>query len=213
MIISILNQKGGSGKTTMSTNMARGFMLRNYGKVLLVDSDPQGSARDWNVAGEGEILNVVGLDRPTLYKDILSIKHDYSWVFIDGAPGLANMAMAAIKCSDIILIPVQPSPYDLWATEDLISLISEKICWSGGKTKAAFIISRQIPNTLIGREIKELLTQYQLSHGISSFNAFTSQRIIYATSAAQGKTVLECSNIAAIDEIMSIVDELKEFVV
>lgn len=211
MIISILNQKGGAGKTTISTNLARGFVLRDFGKVLLVDSDPQGSARDWNVAGDGEILNVVGLDRPTLPKDILSVKHDYSYIFIDGAPGLAPMAIGAIKCSDIILIPVQPSPYDLWATEDLIGLISERISWSGGKVKAAFVVNAQIPNTIIGKEIKEVLDQYRISHGISVFQSSTVRRVAYATSASQGKTVLESEDKAASSEIYKMVDELKEF--
>ncbi len=65
MIISILNQKGGAGKTTISVNLARG-LKQDGGSVLLVDSDPQGSARDWHAAGNGELITVIGLDRPTL---------------------------------------------------------------------------------------------------------------------------------------------------
>lgn len=211
MIVSILNQKGGAGKTTISTNLARAIQVRDSKKVLLVDSDPQGSARDWNVESDGEMLNVVGLDRPTLDKDIRAVIYDYDWIFIDGAPSLAAMAMAAIKCSDIILIPVQPSPYDLWATEDLIQLVSERIGWSGGKTKAAFVISRQIPNTILGREIREILEQYKISHGISTFQCGTSQRIVYSTSAAKGRTVLEHDDALAISEILKLATELQEF--
>lgn len=210
MIVSILNQKGGVGKTTISTNLARAMQLRKY-EVLLVDSDPQGSARDWNVEGKGEVLNVIGLDRPTLDRDIKAVTYDYDWVFIDGAPGLTSMAMAAIKCSDIILIPVQPSPYDLWATEDLIGLVSERIAWSGDKVKAAFVISCQIPNTLISKDIREILGQYEVSHRIKTFHQGTNKRVAYSSSAASGLTVLEGNDPSAITEINKLATELLEF--
>ena len=72
-IISFLNQKGGVGKTTISTNLAVSLHLDNQ-KILLVDSDPQGSLRDWNEANEGKLIPVVGLDRETLAKDIEGVK-------------------------------------------------------------------------------------------------------------------------------------------
>ncbi len=73
-IIALLNQKGGVGKTTLSTNLARFFQLEKH-DVLLVDSDPQGSARDW-AACTSEKLNyfpTIGIDRPTLDRDLTSI--------------------------------------------------------------------------------------------------------------------------------------------
>mgnify|MGYP002374079782 FL=1 len=66
--VAILNQKGGSGKTTLATNIAHALKLSGE-SVLLVDADPQGSARDWNAANEGKLLSVVGLDRETLPVD------------------------------------------------------------------------------------------------------------------------------------------------
>jgi chromosome partitioning protein len=66
-VIAVLNQKGGSGKTTIATNLAHALQRDGY-KVLLVDSDPQGSTRDWNEANGGNIIPVVGLDRETLAK-------------------------------------------------------------------------------------------------------------------------------------------------
>jgi chromosome partitioning protein len=208
MIIAILNQKGGAGKTTISINLARALQQDN-GKVLLVDSDPQGSARDWHAAGNGDYLTVVGLDRPTLDKDIKGICHGYDWVLIDGAPQLEEMAIAAIKCADIVLIPVQPSPYDIWASEDLVDVVKARQQITNGKPKAAFIISRQITNTNLGKEVRDALNGYELP----IFKNGTFQRVVYAKTAATGSTVLDTEpNNEASNEIKQIAKELKEFI-
>ncbi len=207
MIIGILNQKGGAGKTTISINLARGLQKDGH-KVLIVDSDPQGSARDWHAAGEGEFITVLGIDRPTLDKDIKAVAGNYDWIIIDGAPQLAEMAIAAIKCSDIILIPVQPSPYDVWATEDLVDVIKARQKITDGFPKSAFVISRQITNTSLGKEIRDVLGGYELP----VFENGTFQRIIYAKTAANGSTVLDAEPTGeAANEIKNLVTELKEF--
>lgn len=207
MIVAILNQKGGAGKTTISINLARALQIRGR-KILLVDSDPQGSSRDWHAAGNGNLLTVVGLDRPTLDKDVKAIADGYDWVLIDGAPQLAEMAVSAIKCADVVLIPVQPSPYDIWAAEDLVEVIKTRQQVTNGKPKAAFIISRQINNTNLGKEVREALNGYELP----VFEAGTFQRIIYAKTAATGSTVLDAEpNSDASNEIKYIAKELEEF--
>jgi len=206
-IIAVLNQKGGAGKTTLATNLARALQLGGD-KVLLVDSDPQGSARDWNAAGAGELLPVVGLDRPTLAKDIQAVIDNRDFVIIDGAPQIAELAVAAIKCADVILIPVQPSPYDVWACEDLVEIIKARHEVTNGKPKAAFVISRVIKNTQLSKEIGEALTGY----GLPVFKHFTTQRVVYPKSASSGLTVLEAEAAGdAAAEIRAIAQELKEF--
>jgi chromosome partitioning protein len=205
MIVAILNQKGGAGKTTISVNVARALQQTGK-KVVLIDSDPQGSARDWHAAGQGNLLTVVGLDRPTLDKDIKAL-NGYDWLIIDGAPQLAEMAVSAIKCADIVLIPVQPSPYDIWAAEELVEVIKARQQITN-KPKAAFVISRQITNTNLGKEIREALSNYELP----VFKAGTFQRIIYAKTAATGSTALDSEpNSEASQEIKQIVKELQEF--
>ncbi len=206
-IIAVLNQKGGAGKTTLSTNLARALQLGGD-KVLLVDSDPQGSARDWNAAGNGELLPVIGLDRPTLAKDIQAIRDNQDWIIIDGAPQIAELAVAAIKCADLILIPVQPSPYDVWACEDLVDIIKTRQEVTNGTLKAAFVISRVIKNTQLSKEIGEALEGY----GLPVFKHFTSQRVIFPKSASTGSTVLDVDETGeAAAEIRAIAQELKEF--
>jgi len=209
MILGVLNQKGGAGKTTVSTNLARALQERGR-KVLLVDSDPQGSARDWRASSDSELIPTIGLDRPTLEQDIKAISSGYEWIVIDGAPQLEKMAVAAIKCSDIVLIPVQPSPYDIWATEDLVDVIKARQEIMNGKPKAAFIISRQIKNTRLGKEVREALSGYE----IPIFENGTFQRVIYARAAVNGKTVIDAEPEGeAANEIRRIAAELEEYTI
>lgn len=203
--IAVLNQKGGSGKTTIATHLARAYQLQGH-SVLLIDSDKQGSARDWRAADENNTTPVIGLDRTSLDKDIKSLgKHDY--IIIDGAPQATEIALAAIRASDFILIPVQPSPYDLWATANLIELIHQRIGVTEGKLKAAFVISRLIKNTKIGEEVANVLNEFDLP----VLHSRIVQRICYPNSASLGKTVFETerSKSEAILEIQSLAEEIQ----
>lgn len=206
-VISLLNQKGGSGKTTISTHLAKALELEGF-DVLLIDSDPQGSARDWSAANENQTLTVVGIDRPTIERDIKNISQK-DFIIIDGAPQAHDLAVSAIKASDLILIPVQPSAYDIWATADLVDLVKQRIELTDGVLKAAFIVSREIVGTRIGREIKEALEGYDLP----VLDSRISQRIIYAESATSGKSALEVDpNSEAAKEIRALLAEVKTLI-
>src|SRR3954454_13805761 len=116
-IISLLNPKGGSGKTTLSTQIARAFHERGA-KVLLVDSDPQGSASDWHAAREDNPVPLLAYDRPENMKVLPGGAAPYDYVFIDGSAKLEGMIAAAVKVSNAVLIPVLPSSYAIWAAGD-----------------------------------------------------------------------------------------------
>ncbi len=205
MIISVLNQKGGTGKTTLAVNIAREYTKREF-KTLLVDSDSQGSALRWHEESGGELIDLTCLPVTTLDKDVVKFNDRYERIIIDGIPRVSPLTVCAIKAADVILIPVQPSPYDIWATEDLVRLVKERMEITDGKLKAAFIVSRRIKGTLIGEGIAEQL----LSFGLPVFVNGTCQRIEYAKAVQQGRTVCE-QDTEATKEIMDIVNELEDF--
>lgn len=183
-IIAVLNQKGGCGKTTIAINLTHAFQNSGY-KTLLVDSDPQGSARDWNELNEGKIIKVVGLDRESLPNDINAVKSGYDIIIIDGAPSIAKLSTAAVKVADLILIPVQPSPWDIWATSDLVDIIKVRQEITSGKPNALFIVSRVIKNTKFAKEVSAALEQYNFP----VLRTVTTQRMAYPTTASEGQTV------------------------
>jgi chromosome partitioning protein len=123
MIIGVLSQKGGVGKTTIAINTAATLALRGR-RVLLVDADPQGSSLAWSSARDRDpLFPVIGMAKPSLHRDLPTIAEDYDVVVIDGAPRVNELGRSAILASDTILIPVQPSPYDVWAAALTVQLI------------------------------------------------------------------------------------------
>lgn len=207
MIYSVMNQKGGVGKTTLGLAIAA-CLARTGARVLLVDADPQGSALDWAAAREGEpLFSVVGFPRASIHKEIGQIGQGYDHIVIDGPPRVTDLARSAIMASDCVVIPVQPSPYDIWAAEEVVKLIEEARVYKDN-LKSVFVVNRKITNTAIGRDVADALAAYPV-HVLQSA---VTQRVIFAESAAQGQAVFEIDPTGpAAAEIEAVVAELMEY--
>lgn len=204
MILAFLNQKGGVGKTTLAIHIAAALTLKGR-SVLLVDSDPQGSALDWaSTRKDNSLFPVIGLPKNNLHKEIPSHASRYDDVVIDGPPRVNELARSAILASDMVLIPVQPSPYDVWAAKEIIDLLEEASVFKE-KQIYRFVINRKIVNTAIGRDVVEALSNYKTPVLSSSIG----QRVVFAESAGQGSTVMETDpNGQASQEINLLTDEI-----
>ena len=204
MIVGFLNQKGGVGKTTLALHFAAALTEENR-RVLLIDADPQGSALDWDGAREtASPFTVLGKPKASLHRDMPSLVDQYDDIVIDGPPRVDEITRSVLLSCDVVVIPVQPSPYDVWAAQDTVQLVHEASVYKEN-LKAVFVINRKIVNTAIGRDAKEALAQYDLL----ALSTTVSQRVAFAESANQGLTVLEMApSSPAAREIRALAQEI-----
>ncbi|SEL95165.1 plasmid segregation oscillating ATPase ParF [Pseudoxanthomonas sp. GM95] len=207
MIVAVLNQKGGVGKTTLATHIA-GELSRRDQTVLLLDADPQGSSLDWtqrrSQLGLPRLFGAVGLARETLHQEAPELARRADHVIIDGPPRIAALARSALLAADLVLVPVQPSPYDLWASAEMVSLIQEARTFRPA-LRAAFVINRRITGTIIGREAREALA----GQSLPALRCELHQRVVFADSVAAGRLACESApGSVAAAEIRALADEL-----
>lgn len=204
MVISFLNQKGGVGKTTLAVNVAGTLALKGK-SVLAIDADPQGSMLDWAESRQEESLfNVIGLPRAVIHKEIKKLGKGYDVIIIDGPPRVHDVARSVIMASSKVVIPVQPSPYDIWSVKDILDIINDALTFNEN-LKTYFAINRKIANTAIGRDAIDAIKEYK----VTILKSQICQRVIFAESAATGKVVTEIDkNSCASKEIDALVKEL-----
>ena len=209
MIISFLNQKGGVGKTTLSVNVAFGLHLRGF-KVVLVDSDPQQTTLTWNNIRSGDNnelpFNAIATSANSLKQltERMIAKDGYDFVVIDGAPRMTDLARAAIIASDLIIMPMQPSGADIWATDDLKNMIEEAKHFKPSIISAV-LLNRVFSNTKLSKEIISSL----IENDWSFFDTSIKQRQIYAAAISEGLTIYEMpNNKEAKNEIESLIEEI-----
>lgn len=191
-VISVLNQKGGTTKTTTATNLAACLAVTHGLSVLLVDLDGrQGSASDWANSRAGEpgdpsLIPTIVMGKQ-LARDLPRISGGYDVIIVDGAGQVNELSGAAIKAADLVLIPVQPSQYDIWATGDLVRLVKERQELTDGKLKAVMMVARAVEGTVMEHTARKALEDFELP----ILNTQTIQRQAYVGGIAEGRSVID----------------------
>lgn len=203
-LIALMNEKGGSGKSTLATNLATALHRRGK-KVVLVDADPQGTARDWRAASpEGaDLPPVVALDRPQMLSSISTLAAEF--VVIDTPAKAETMAAGVVRVANLALIVIQPSGADVWASAATVKLVRQKLD-VGGQIDAAFLVNRTSGTTKLSKLIKD--GEWN-EYGIDQLEATLGNRVSFAQALTDGVSVYELHDAAAKAEVDAVITELE----
>jgi chromosome partitioning protein len=209
VVITVANQKGGVGKSTIACNLAVCASLEGK-KVLLIDGDQQGSSLSFRAVREADDLKAVSITQPTIHKDIGDFEN-FDIVIVDAGGRDNTLFRSAVTAASkgILLIPVLPSQYDIWATEDTFKILQEARAYVD--IMACVVFNQIIQNTNVSKEAKEALEEMTTESYIHLLNTVLFARVDYKKSIGQGLGVIEFApKSKAANEMDSLYKEIKE---
>ena len=185
-IITIAQQKGGSGKTTLAANLAVSFSLNRNLKTTILDADPQGSLGKWFIQRESKLKdkNLIKMKTSSLWGvqyESNSLKDKTDMIIIDTTPKIDADGRPAIQIADLILIPVSPSQVDFWATESIIDLAQRE------KKKILVVINRANAKSRLLNEAKQFISKMKVDQS----NTIIGNRQIFISSMGLGLSAIE----------------------
>ena len=203
-VITICQQKGGTGKTTLAVHLALAFAKLHNLKIAIIDTDPQGSLGKWFVVRSEKKVSNENLTFKTAslwgaQYESKTLKKDHDIVIIDTPPKIESDARPSIEAADLVLIPVTPSHVDFWATEAIIEIAK----------KAGKKIFIQINRANERSKLVKKTYEYINSINVKSTNTLIGHRQIYASSMGEGKTAIEKQKKSnAVEEIKKLSEQI-----
>jgi chromosome partitioning protein len=201
-VIVLVGNKGGAGKTTLSINLANALTERDT--TVLLDADPQGSSLQWSEIGEGNL--VVHEADEALGEHALAMQQHYQYVIVDCPPSVqATQTHAALQACDVALIPVQPSPMDLWATVHIEQAV-EQARTVNDRLAAWLVINQLEPRTTLSRLVREAVAEIDIPVAETPIR----RRAIYRSSVLEGKSVYDMGSrgAEAVNELNQLIQEV-----
>ena len=203
MIISLVNQKGGVGKTTAAINLSVALKRKNK-SLLFIDADPQGSAVQWHGVEGNKAFEIKHRPGPINQTEIKAMAQKYDYIVIDAPPALGDITRSILTVSDLAIIPLSPSPLDIWSCWKTLELIQE-IQQDNTRLKSKLLISRKIPGTRLGRDARDAMSVFNKD----LFGTELCQRVAYIESMTSGVSVMQYApNSKASDEIERLCEEV-----
>lgn len=205
-VITVAQQKGGAGKTTIAAHLAVSLAQKDL-NVVALDIDPQGSLSAWYEARKASMSdNLTHLSFRTLSDywrlsaEIKKLAAVFDVVIVDGPPHAENDAIVAVKHADLVMVPIQPSPTDLWATAKTIELTNRE------NINTYLVLNRIVKNTKLSQQFMEELPRSRIRSTLGNRTAFPS-------SMAQGMTVSETApKSVAAKEIEELTNEVIDII-
>ncbi|MGV7235536.1 MAG: AAA family ATPase [Nitrosomonadaceae bacterium] len=182
--ILIANPKGGSGKTTLATNLA-GYLAKQNQRVVMWDLDQQKSSLSWLALRSPELpfISRLGLEREATKGDME--KND--WLVLDSPAGIQGKNLShALKLAHKIIVPVQPSVFDMFATRDFINRLAEEKTIQSNKSFIGIVGMRVDPRTRAASTLEQFLMQYDLP-----IITYLRDTMVYVNAAFNGKSIFD----------------------
>ena len=206
-VITIAQQKGGSGKTTIAANLAAVFAIKNNLSTTILDTDPQGSLGKWFITRQEKLKskNTIQFKTASLWGaqyEAKSLKEKSDLVIIDTPPKIDADGRPAIEVADLVLIPISPSQVDFWATESIIELAKRE------KKEILILINRANAKSKLIKEAVKFVNDMK----VNKAKTILGNRQIFVSSMGLGLTVVEKQRTGKGSlEMLSLAKEIKSF--